>query len=42
MKIQALPYNPILIYKEQGRSQPDNLPDDDFYYVFKQTFRGTC
>ena len=39
--MQALPYNPILIYKEQGRSQPDNLDNlanDDFLLCIQTEF----
>ena len=41
LDMQALPYNPILIYKEQGRSQPDNLDnlaDDDFLLCIQTEF----
>ena len=40
--MQVLPYNPILIYIEQGRSQPDNLDnlaDDDFLLCIQTEFQ---
>ena len=40
--MKVLPYNPILIYKEQGRSQPDNLDnltDDDFLLCIQTEFQ---
>ena len=40
--MQAFPYNPILIYKEQGRPQSDNLDnlaDDDFLLCIQTEFQ---
>ena len=42
LDMQALPYNPILIYKEQGRPQPynlDNLADYDFLLCIQTEFQ---
>ena len=39
--MQALPYNPILNYKDQGRPQPDNLDNlaDDFLLCIQTEFQ---
>ena len=40
--MQALPYNPILTYKEQRRPQPynlDNLADDVFLLCIQTEFQ---
>ena len=42
LDMQALPYNPIIIYKEQGRPQPDNLDnlaDDNFLLCIQTEFQ---
>ena len=42
LDIQALPYNSILIYKEHGRPQPDdleNLVDDNFLLHIQTEFQ---
>ena len=39
------PYNSIILFKEQGKTQDknmDNLEDDDFFYAYKQNFNEIC
>ena len=43
LDMQVLPYNPILIYKKQGKPQPDNLDnlaDDDFLLCIQTISEG--
>ena len=41
-ELQCLPYNPNLLFKPQGESQPDDMDNDDFILGLQTEFNVIC